>query len=225
MVKKAPRPAAPSEPNRAGNIEGFGDAFNSPDSKRTGQDQGTQASEARVEAGAATTMPPTGQARPAPQDGLAWRHLTPPGQTGLDAALARLFPTMPEKGRRSLRQPLEHWRRAAFRYLRSRRTHSDADDFMACWFGLPGRYTPKRRPCIEALLRGLHGEIGRAIDRRPCTCPWRQSCALLEVIDWLFLGVKGGEIITACPSAEGENSATCDPPGNTTGRTLRTANK
>jgi hypothetical protein len=50
----------------------------------------------------------------------------------------------------------------------------------------------------------LHAEIGHAINRRPCTCPWRQSCALLEVIDWLFLGVKGGNIVLTCPPAENE---------------------
>jgi hypothetical protein len=33
MVEKAPRPAAPNEPNRAREIEGFGDAFNSQNSK------------------------------------------------------------------------------------------------------------------------------------------------------------------------------------------------
>jgi hypothetical protein len=45
MVDQTPRPAAPSEPNRAGNIEGFDDAFNSPDSNASGQDRGAKAPE------------------------------------------------------------------------------------------------------------------------------------------------------------------------------------
>jgi hypothetical protein len=186
MPEKAPRPAALGGANRAGDIEAFGDGFNPPDSSTGDPHQETPAAEARVETSAITA----GGA----EQGLACQHLIPRGKKGLDVALARLFPTIPEEGRRSLRQPLERWRRAAVRYLRSRRAHSDADDFIACWFGLLGGYGPKRQPFIGALLRALHGEIGRAINRRPCTCPWRETCALLEVVDWLFLGVKGGEV-------------------------------
>jgi hypothetical protein len=39
MVEKAPRPAAPKEPNRAKEIEGFGEAFNSQNSKTHKQHQ------------------------------------------------------------------------------------------------------------------------------------------------------------------------------------------
>jgi hypothetical protein len=52
-----------------------------------------------------------------------------------------------------------------------------------------------------ALRAALYRDIGLAIDRRPGACAWRQSCALLEVIDWLFLGMKGGEVVHTCPIA------------------------
>jgi hypothetical protein len=46
MVEKAPRPGASDEAHRAG-IEGFGNAFNTPDSSASGPHQGAQASEGR----------------------------------------------------------------------------------------------------------------------------------------------------------------------------------
>jgi hypothetical protein len=156
MTNKTPRPG-PSlmgTAGRAGGFEGFGDAFNAPDKRTSDPHQGTQASQARVEAGAATRMPSTGQARPGPRDGLAWRHLTPPGQTGLDAALVRLFPAIPDQARRWLRQPLECWRRAAVRYLRSQRTRTDADDFVACFWALPCPRAPWSGPSTRTDNRG-----------------------------------------------------------------------
>jgi hypothetical protein len=147
------------------------------------------------------------QVPPGREDGIAWRHLAPPGQTGLDSALIRLLPAAPDHVRRSLRQPLERWRRGAVRYLRSQHSRTDADDFLAVWSGLPGRYSPQRQPHVLALRAVLYREIGLAILRRPGACAWRQSCALLEVIDWLFLGMKGGEVVHSCPIA-------APPPGN-----------
>jgi hypothetical protein len=202
MREKPPRPVRFPRSARAGESEGFGDAFNSSDSKARDPHQGTKVSPAHADARAATSMPTTERAGPDSADGPAWQHLTPPGQTGLDEALFRLFPAIPDHVRRQLRQPLERWRRAAVRYLQSQRTRSDAESFMAVWFGLPGMYSSKRRPNVGALLGALYADIGQAINRRPCTCRWRQSCALLEVIDWLFLGVKGGEIVHTCPPAQ-----------------------
>ena len=117
---------------------------------------------------------------------LTCQHPASPTIAILDTALLRLFPKIPDGARRSLRQPLKRWYRGTIKFLQSTQSTDDDRLFLSVWLSLPSLYRTERREHVGALLCSLRREIDATLLQISLDCGWRHSCALLQVVDWLF---------------------------------------
>jgi hypothetical protein len=170
MVDQTPRPAALSEPNRAGNTEGFGDAFNSPDSSVDGLHQG---------------IPATSRGGAGGKGGATRQYLVGPHE--FDIALERLLPKTSADVRHVLRKPFEQLIRGASTYLNSPRGAADDNRFADVTLYALAQTPAKWRPHVRTMLIAFRRETNRALPHYGDCCH-RSDLALVHVLEHLFAG-------------------------------------
>jgi hypothetical protein len=114
------------------------------------------------------------------------QYFAPPTTSALDTALLRLFPEIPDRARRILRQPLKRWYSGAMKFLKSPQERTDDLLFAAVCISLPALYAAQRRPYIATLFQGIRSYMDAVLARIPPCCHCRYTLALLCVLDLLF---------------------------------------
>jgi hypothetical protein len=112
-------------------------------------------------------------------------HRTPTPRE-LDRALLRIFPEISDDARRTLRGPVKRWHRGAVMFLSSPQTLVDENLLASVWLSLQGLYAAKKKTLIGTLITGLRRKIDSVLVYLPVDCKYRDPCALLQVVNWLF---------------------------------------
>jgi hypothetical protein len=114
------------------------------------------------------------------------QYRLPVGSPVLDAALRRIFPSIPDDARRSLRTPLRRWHAATVKFLLSEQNHFDDLRFAEKQLAIFNSQPPHRRAWTSAMFLGLFRGIDAGLMRTPAACPRPHSCALLYVLEEFF---------------------------------------